>query len=157
MQANIDPRTHTILSWYYSRSFWIIFHGPGTRSGSIKGDQSLSILFQFWSLPKAAPWTEARVSRHLPHSQGTFLLVALPCDPHRETYTETPLPLQPYILQVQKTGIHMESGLSVTFTIRPGYTDGQLATCSRKWKLALSSVCLYTNCIDFRAYKYSSG
>lgn len=45
----------------------------------IKGDQSLSVLFQFWSLPKAAPWTEARVSRHLPHSQGTFLLVVLPC------------------------------------------------------------------------------
>lgn len=79
MQANIDPRTHTVLSWYHSRSFWIIFHGPGTRSGSIKGDHSLSVLFQFWSLPKAAPWTETRVFRHLPHSQVTYLLVALPC------------------------------------------------------------------------------
>lgn len=41
MQANIDPRTHIILSKYHSRSFWIIFHGTGTRSGSIKCDHSL--------------------------------------------------------------------------------------------------------------------
>lgn len=76
MQANIDPRTHIILSKYHSRSFWITFHGTGTRSGSIKCDHLLSVLFQFSSLPKAAPWTEARVSGHLQHSQGTFLLAA---------------------------------------------------------------------------------
>lgn len=75
MQANIDTGTHISLSKYHSRSFWIIFHGTGTRSGSSKCDHLFcSVSTQI--TPKAAPWTAARGSGHLQHSPGTFLLAA---------------------------------------------------------------------------------
>lgn len=54
--------------------------------------------------------------------KGRYLALRPPQGSTHSNFTS----LQPYILQVKKTGVHMEWGLSMTSTIRPGYTVDSL-------------------------------
>lgn len=65
-------------------------------------------------------------------------------------HKQTSLHLHPYMLQLWKAGVHMESGLSLTFPIRPIHVDWQPATFSRNWSWYFHLVCLQVNCIYFR-------
>lgn len=56
--------------------------------------------------------------------------------------TKTPLHFSLCTLQVQKMGVPMKSGLSLTFTIRQAYDDLLPASFSRKWNWPFHLVCL---------------
>lgn len=99
------------------------------------------------SMPKPGPWTAAReASFQAPMILRIFLPTAsyfCPTSPSTHTGNmKTPLHFSLRILQAQKMGVPMKSGLSLTFTNRLAYNDLLPASFSRKWNWPFHLVCL---------------